>query len=85
MRLAKLVGQFGDAAIRQGLELLEIASVQIACSALRCTVIFVLKEVLESDPSKPVITMLILRITGLLLRNHFFRLAAVTIFALASH
>ena len=81
--LAQLVGQLGDASVGEGLQLLEIASVEVVSCALRSAVIGVLLEVLESDPSEPVITVLVLRIARLLLRHHVLDLASLALAASA--
>lgn len=75
--LAQLVCQLGDATVCEGLKLFEIASIEIVSGALRSTIVSVLLEVLESNPSEPVITMLVLRITRLLLRHHILDLTGL--------
>ena len=77
--LAQLIRELGDATVCEGLELLEIASIEVVCGALRSTVVSVLLEVLESDPGEPVITMLVLRIARLLLRHHILDLIGLTL------
>ena len=77
MWLTQLVCQLGDATVCVGLQLLEIASIEIVSSALRSTVVSILLEVLESDPREPVITMLVLRIARLLLRHNILDLTGL--------